>query len=140
MCRFWLQLYSNRTTPFGPTSLLATTWKASSELAGYAQQDAHEFLISALNQLHKTAYGNTSVSCNCAIHNIFGGQLQSDHTCQKCGTTSNKVEPILDVSLQLDVNGSNGKVKIGTAAGVEVNTLDGCLRRCVCSMLKTLSI
>ena len=50
---------------------------------------------------------------------MFGGQLQSDHTCDKCGSVSSKVDPILDVSLQLD------------GGGAEENTLAGCLRRYV---------
>lgn len=111
------QVYSGKSAPFGPATLLATTWKASSELAGYSQQDAHEFFISALNQLHKSAYGNTSISCNCVVHAVFGGQLQSDHTCDKCANTSSKVDPMLDVSLQLKGNSA------------EDNTLAGCLRR-----------
>jgi ubiquitin carboxyl-terminal hydrolase 22/27/51 len=32
--------------PVGPTTFLAATWASSKELAGYAQQDAHEFFIS----------------------------------------------------------------------------------------------
>jgi ubiquitin carboxyl-terminal hydrolase 22/27/51 len=30
---------------FGPTALLATTWRAAGWLAGYAQQDAHSVLL-----------------------------------------------------------------------------------------------
>ncbi|KAH8118181.1 cysteine proteinase [Phellopilus nigrolimitatus] len=115
--KLFAEVYSGTARAFGPASLLATTWKASAELAGYAQQDAHEFFISALNQLHKSAYGNTSISCNCVVHEVFGGQLQSDHACARCGAVSSKVDPILDVSLQL-----RGK-------GAEDNTLAGCLRR-----------
>lgn len=111
------QVYSGKSSTFGPASLLSTTWKASADLAGYAQQDAHEFFISALNQLHKSAYGSTSISCICIIHEVFGGQLQSDQKCDKCGNASSKVDPILDVSLQL-------KEKSG-----EEMTLAGCLRR-----------
>lgn len=32
------QFYGGDLTPFGPTSMLAAMWKASDELAGYAQQ------------------------------------------------------------------------------------------------------
>jgi len=32
-------------------------WMSSSDLAGYAQQDAHEFFISALNQIHAKSPG-----------------------------------------------------------------------------------
>ncbi|EJD06815.1 cysteine proteinase [Fomitiporia mediterranea MF3/22] len=115
--KLFSEVYSGKTVPFGPATLLATTWKASPELAGYSQQDAHEFFISALNHLHKSAYGNTSISCNCVVHAVFGGQLQSDHTCGKCGSTSSKIDPILDISMQLKGN------------GVEEDTLAECLRR-----------
>lgn len=78
--------------------------------------------MSALNQLHKGSPGNTSVSCNCPVHEIFGGALQSETTCDKCGTVSRKSEPILDISLQLKGKGP---------PGADDNTLIGCLRRCV---------
>lgn len=32
-------------------------WLSLKELAGYAQQDAHEFFISALNQIHADSEG-----------------------------------------------------------------------------------
>lgn len=96
-------------------TLLATTWSASKELAGYAQQDAHEFFISALNQIHTSSRGSTSVSCDCIIHNVFGGQLQSDLKCDKCANVISNVETLFDISLELK--------------GVQDNTLAGCLRR-----------
>ncbi|KAJ8692497.1 hypothetical protein PTI98_009803 [Pleurotus ostreatus] len=78
MDKFFTEIHSTDTTPYGPTSFLATTWRTSPELAGYAQRDAHEFFISALNQIHSTSRGSTNVSCNCIIHSTFAGQLQSD--------------------------------------------------------------
>ncbi|KAI9437363.1 hypothetical protein BJY52DRAFT_1421707 [Lactarius psammicola] len=36
----------------GPTALLATTWRATGSLAGYAQKDADECLIALLNAAH----------------------------------------------------------------------------------------
>jgi ubiquitin carboxyl-terminal hydrolase 22/27/51 len=100
---------------------LATTWKASAELSGYAQQDAHEFFISALNQIHSTSRGFTNVSCNCIIHSTFAGQLQSDVTCERCGNITSTVDPMLDISLEL-------KGKGGEVSSAE-NTLGACLRR-----------
>ena len=47
-----IKFYSGVKTPYGPCSFLHTMWMSSSDLAGYAQQDAHEFFISALNQIH----------------------------------------------------------------------------------------
>lgn len=120
----WLpQVYSSNQAPFGPTSFLTTTWKVSAEMSGYSQQDAHEFFITALNQIHGTCRGSTNISCNCIIHQTFAGQLQSDVTCERCGNTTSTVDPMLDISLEL-------RGKAGEVPGGE-NTLAGCLRRCV---------
>ncbi|KAF6756816.1 hypothetical protein DFP72DRAFT_963469, partial [Ephemerocybe angulata] len=110
--------------PFGPTSFLYTLWKvASSELSsGYAQQDAHEFFICTLNQIHTTCRGSTNVSCNCIIHNTFAGQLQSDVKCERCGNTTSTIDPMLDISLEL-------KGRQGQAEASGENTLQACLRR-----------
>jgi len=114
------EVYSGETTPYGPLTFLATTWRASSELAGYAQQDAHEFFITALNQIHLKCRGSTNVSCNCIIHNTFSGQLQSEVKCERCGNVTTTVDPMLDISLELEGEDSE--------SGVE-NTLASCLRR-----------
>lgn len=115
------KIYSDDTTPYGPVNFLATTWRASAELAGYAQQDAHEFFISALNQIHSTCRGSTNVSCNCIIHSTFAGLLQSEVKCERCGTVTSTVDPMLDISLELE--GKGGKVASGE------NSLAACLRR-----------
>ncbi|KAI9566917.1 hypothetical protein HD554DRAFT_1077339 [Boletus coccyginus] len=115
------EVYSSNQAPFGPTSFLATTWKVSAEMSGYSQQDAHEFFITALNQIHGTCRGSTNISCNCIIHQTFAGQLQSDVTCERCGNMTSTVDPMLDISLEL--RGKGGEVGSGE------NTLAGCLRR-----------
>lgn len=119
-----MQVYSGNTVPFGPTGLLTTTWRtaASSELSGYAQQDAHEFFISALNQIHATCKGSTKSSCICIVHTTFDGSLQSDVECERCGNVNSTSDPMLDISLGLEMK--------GLAAGDEI-TLQSCLRRCV---------
>ena len=99
------QIYSEDSAPYGPYTFLATTWRASAELAGYAQQDAHEFFISALNQIHSTSRGSTEVSCNCIIHSTFAGQLQSDVTCERCGNVNTTHDPMLDISLEVERQG-----------------------------------
>ena len=99
---------------------------SNAELSGYAQQDAHEFFIFALNQIHSTSRGSTNVSCNCIIHSAFAGQLQSDVRCERCGNVTTTVDPMLDVSLELRGKGSSELITAGE------NTLAGCLRRCEC--------
>ncbi|KAH9991013.1 hypothetical protein BJV77DRAFT_1009515 [Russula vinacea] len=69
---------------FGPTALLATTWRAAGSLAGYAQQDAHECLIALLNAAHASARG--------------------DMRCPRCHALSETVDPCLDISLGLGLS------------------------------------
>jgi ubiquitin carboxyl-terminal hydrolase 22/27/51 len=114
-------MYTPAATPIGPTALLATAWRASSDLAGHAQQDAHEALIALLGALHNTSRGSTNVSCICVVHAAFAGALQSEIRCggRACGQVRTTVDPCLDISLELPA-GKEGE-------GEE--TLEGCLRR-----------
>ncbi|KAI0044293.1 cysteine proteinase [Auriscalpium vulgare] len=112
--KLFAKVYSPAASPFGPTSLLALTWRAASALSGYAQQDAHECLIALLNALHASSRGSTNVSCNCIVHSTFAGQLQSDVRCERCGNVNETIDPCLDISLGL---------------GAGMNSLAGCLKR-----------
>ncbi|KAG8832639.1 Vacuolar morphogenesis protein 6 [Serendipita sp. 399] len=105
--------------PIGPLSLLRTTWESSTDIAGYAQQDAHEFFIAVLNQLHLCSVGSSNgLACTCVVHQVFAGQLQSEVKCGKCGHVNPTVDPMLDISLELkDIQ--NG----------QKTTLASCLRR-----------
>ena len=98
---------------------MAKTWRVSSELSGSAQQDAHEFFITALNQIHATSRGSTALHCICIIHSTFAGLLQSDVKCERCGKVADKTDPMLDISLEL-------KGETGNEQGL---TLASCLRR-----------
>ncbi|KAG9049338.1 hypothetical protein FS837_010552, partial [Tulasnella sp. UAMH 9824] len=104
--------------PHGPVSFLHAMWKAAAEVSGYQQQDAHEFFIAALNQIHASSRGSTSISCVCVVHSTFAGQLQSDVQCTKCGNVTTQTDLVLDISLDL-----------GGKLGKDDNTLAGCLRR-----------
>uniref|UniRef100_A0A0W0F2P4 Ubiquitin carboxyl-terminal hydrolase n=1 Tax=Moniliophthora roreri TaxID=221103 RepID=A0A0W0F2P4_MONRR len=120
MDKLFSEVYSEDTTPYGPMTFLTTTWQKSPELSGYAQQDAHEFFCSALNNIHSSSKGSTNISCNCIIHSTFSGSLQSDVTCERCGNVTSTVDPIFDISLEM-------KEKGDSASGE--NTLGACLRR-----------
>ena len=53
MCEFshiFQEFYSGANEPFTPHQLLHLIWTNSKHLSGYEQQDAHEFLISALGR------------------------------------------------------------------------------------------
>jgi ubiquitin carboxyl-terminal hydrolase 22/27/51 len=71
------------------------------ELAGYAQQDAHEFFISALNNIHAGCEGHKLSNCDCIIHKTFAGLLQSNVTCLRCKNITTTCDPMLDISLGL---------------------------------------
>ncbi|KAG5735879.1 Ubiquitin carboxyl-terminal hydrolase 22 [Termitomyces sp. T112] len=121
MDKLFTEIYSEDSTPHGPVSFLATSWHASPDLAGYAQQDAHEFFMNTLNAIHLTSRGSTNVHCNCIIHSTFAGQLQSDVKCERCGNVTSTVDPMLDVSLDFRGKGNEGNSS--------ENTLAACLRR-----------
>lgn len=77
-------------------------WEVASDLAGDTQQDAHEFLMSALNLIHASLPGSTEASpCHCIIHKTFAGELQSEVRCGDCGNVNLSVDPLLDISLDI---------------------------------------
>lgn len=62
------QFYSGHRSPHIPFRLLHLVWTHARHLAGYEQQDAHEFLIAALDVLHRHCKGDTiSKSCHNAM-------------------------------------------------------------------------
>ena len=81
-------------------------WRSSKNLSGYEQQDAHEFLISVLGQLH-TDLGGSAFACKCPVHTSFTGVLQSDVTCLSCGTVNASFDPFIDISLDILTSSSN---------------------------------
>ncbi|ORZ19976.1 hypothetical protein BCR41DRAFT_385570 [Lobosporangium transversale] len=134
MDQLFTQFYSGVKAPYGPCSFLHTMWMSSSDLAGYAQQDAHEFFISALNQIHAKSPSAKLHHCNCVIHKTFAGLLQSDVTCMNCANVTTAFDPILDISLDLRPtkrSKSNGnKVRGGNDEKNEgPNSLADCLDR-----------
>ncbi|KAF9932025.1 hypothetical protein FBU30_009089 [Linnemannia zychae] len=131
MDQLFTQFYSGVKTPYGPCSFLHTMWMSSSDLAGYAQQDAHEFFISALNQIHAKSPASKLHHCNCIIHKTFAGVLQSDVTCLNCANVTSAFDPILDISLDLRPtkrNKSVSKVR-GSSDNEGPNSLADCLDR-----------
>ena len=112
MSRLFQEFYSGVRTPHTPFRLLHLVWTHACHLAGYEQQDAHEFLIAALDVLHRHCKGkmlkgtngltsNDGNYCNCIIDQIFTGGLQSDVTCQRCNNVSTTIDPFWDISLDL---------------------------------------
>ena len=53
----FVEVFSGSSTPLIPAQMLYSTWKHADYFAGYEQQDAHEFFISALNGIHTHTFG-----------------------------------------------------------------------------------
>uniref|UniRef100_A0A183C5X3 ubiquitinyl hydrolase 1 n=1 Tax=Globodera pallida TaxID=36090 RepID=A0A183C5X3_GLOPA len=109
--------------PFVPNRMLHLVWAHAKHLAGYEQHDAHEFLISALNILHRHS-GSTSMKqnpheCKCIIDRLFTGHLQSDLTCTRCQRVSTTVDPYWDISLEL-LNGCRRPAAVADGGGTAV--------------------
>uniref|UniRef100_G1SDG3 Ubiquitin carboxyl-terminal hydrolase n=1 Tax=Oryctolagus cuniculus TaxID=9986 RepID=G1SDG3_RABIT len=145
MSSLFQEFYSGHRSPHIPYKLLHLVWTHARHLAGYEQQDAHEFLIAALDVLHRHCKGddngkkaNNPNHCNCIIDQIFTGGLQSDVTCQVCHGVSTTIDPFWDISLDLPgcstpfwplSPGSEGSVVNGESHVSGTTTLTDCLRR-----------
>ncbi|KAF2664911.1 cysteine proteinase [Microthyrium microscopicum] len=123
-----------KTEGYGAVTLLMNSWKTAeaqnSELAGYKQQDAHEYMQFLINALHVTN-GSLTSDCHCFFHETFYGCLRSDVICDKCNNKTTTDDPFLDLSLDLrtsqlkkKLNGENSK----GAANESSMRLEECLK------------
>jgi len=104
IAKLFQEFYSGHKTPFSPHKLLYMIWTHAHHLAGYEQQDAHEFFIATLDLLHRHLIYKTGIvpsSCSCIVDTIFTGKLQSDVVCQVCKGVSTTIDPFWDISLDL---------------------------------------
>ncbi|OQR96665.1 ubiquitin carboxylterminal hydrolase 22 [Thraustotheca clavata] len=115
MDKLILEMYTPRTelAPIVPYNLLYAMWNHADFLAGYRQQDGHEFLISLLDGIHSHSrltgasprVGAHGINpCDCIIHQTFAGALRSDIVCNVCNSVSSAYDPILDLSVAVDAN------------------------------------
>ncbi|ELV13253.1 Ubiquitin carboxyl-terminal hydrolase 27 [Tupaia chinensis] len=144
MSSLFRELYSGNPSPHVPYKLLHLVWIHARHLAGYRQQDAHEFLIAALDVLHRHCKGddvgkaaNNPNHCNCIIDQIFTGGLHTDVTCQACHGVSTTIDPCWDISLDLPGSCTSfWPMSPGRESSVNgeshipgITTLTDCLRR-----------
>ncbi|KAF4517421.1 hypothetical protein B566_EDAN005030 [Ephemera danica] len=125
--RLFQEFYSGNRAPLTLHRLLHLIWTHARHLAGYEQQDAHEFFIAALDVLHRHCKGaspspttSNPHQCNCIIDQIFTGGLQSDVVCTSCHGVSTTIDPFWDISLDLG--------SVGEGSSVPTSLLD-CLER-----------
>ncbi|GCE98120.1 ubiquitin carboxyl-terminal hydrolase 8 [Zygosaccharomyces mellis] len=95
----------------GFIGLLVSSWKINENLAGYFQQDAHEYWQFLLNQLHGDHMVTHNKSpdetnfvelCDCIAHSTFQGSLKSSIVCPECQMDSKTTtDPFMDLSLDI---------------------------------------
>ncbi|GEQ69759.1 hypothetical protein JCM33374_g3433 [Metschnikowia sp. JCM 33374] len=99
---------SSMSDGYGITNLLTTAWYKQKSLAGFSQQDAHEFWQFLLNEFHSDFERVSAQSdipsdkCNCIMHSVFSGELESSVSCGTCGTVTRKIDPLVDLSLEIN--------------------------------------
>lgn len=119
---------SDKPEGFAALNLLLATWRTSSTLAGYQQQDAHEYYQFLVDKLHASTDGhheNHEKGCPCFFHKTFYGKLRSSVTCDKCGNVTRTDDPMVDLSLDVQVQAK--KRAMGGAGPSVTPTLSGCL-------------
>eukprot|EP00605_Chrysophyceae_sp_TOSAG23-4_P000413 GSChrysophyteH1.ASY1.ANO1.469.1 assembled CDS len=120
-----------------PSNLLYSVWRHANYMAGYEQQDAHEFLIAyldgfvSLDSVNRN--GSSSTKMPSLMRSIFGGVLRSEVRCVDCGNTSCTDDPFLDISLSLDLQHSSSSTPKKTSSD-GLHLLD-CLNEFTCQEL-----
>ncbi|KAJ8754448.1 hypothetical protein K2173_002899 [Erythroxylum novogranatense] len=91
-----------------PSKLVANLNYISPSFHRYQQEDAHEFLQCLLDRLERcclnmngTWAGSSSQHVN-IVQQVFGGRLVSKLHCCNCGYCSDKYEPLIDLSLEIE--------------------------------------
>lgn len=104
------EMFARAQKPFAPARFLYSMWRHTDNLAGYEQQDAHEFFMALIDGIHTHITSATigaangashGADCTCIVHQAFGATLRSDVTCLTCATLSTSLDPCLDVALDL---------------------------------------
>ena len=106
--------------------IVSLTCHALQTLAGYQQQDAHEYYQFLVDKLHASTedhHENHQKGCPCFFHKTFYGKLRSSVTCDKCGNVTKTEDPMVDLSLDVQVK----KRAMGGGVGSSTPTLSGCL-------------
>ncbi|CAH2354769.1 ubiquitin carboxyl-terminal hydrolase 8 [[Candida] railenensis] len=120
---------------FGMTNLLLTAWYKKKSLAGFQEQDAHEFWQFILDELHKDYKrvkkivkeeedgdedeedeadndDDSGDKCNCITHRAFSGELESSIKCLSCDSVTNTTDPTVDLSLEIRRDKLKNKSKV----------------------------
>ncbi|KAI5602004.1 hypothetical protein BDE02_01G128700 [Populus trichocarpa] len=91
-----------------PLKLVNNLENISSVFRRYQQEDAHEFLQCLLERLERHCLDSSLTDDSASSHDkniverVFGGRLVSKLRCCNCGHCSDKYEPLIDLSLEIE--------------------------------------
>eukprot|EP00257_Ricinus_communis_P009207 XP_002527676.2 ubiquitin carboxyl-terminal hydrolase 20 [Ricinus communis] len=91
-----------------PSKIVDNLKQISSCFEKYQQEDAHEFLQCLLDKLERCCLDPglsdeaSSSPENNIVERVFGGRLVSKLRCCNCGHCSDKYEPLIDLSLEIE--------------------------------------
>lgn len=109
MANFLVDCRSNSGNENGlviPSDLLFALWTSVDYMAGYSQQDAHEFLIAFLSYLEMQLSPQDHKQLKQSEHfnKFYSGTVRSTITCGACGYRSSKNEQFVDLNLSVDAS------------------------------------
>ncbi|GJD10437.1 Ubiquitin carboxyl-terminal hydrolase 36 [Galdieria sulphuraria] len=95
---------------YSPVDLVRNLKVLSRNFTPGRQADAHEYIRFLLDDMNRILLGiprgklchDRQQEMHTLVHEIFGGCYESKVSCQNCGSSSDTVEPFLDVSLDLE--------------------------------------
>lgn len=110
--RIYQQAYALKVNVISLQNLLKIFWENTWYMASALQQDAHECFIAILDIIHKQAIienvNDKDIkhleNCQCIIHKMFKGVLQSDIVCQSCNNVSSKIDIINDIPIYFSMD------------------------------------
>lgn len=110
--RIYQQAYALKVNVISLQKLVMIFWANTTYMASPLQQDAHECFIALLDIIHKQAIIQNQndkdikhlENCQCIIHKIFKGVLQSDIVCQSCSNVSSKIDIVNDIPIYFSMD------------------------------------
>ncbi|KAJ2695871.1 hypothetical protein FB645_006351 [Coemansia sp. IMI 203386] len=131
LCRFEAHvvraLSKRESSSLSPKSIVGRLKLVAKHMRVGRQEDSHEFLRLLIESFQRSLiYGidpkiDRRIQETTLIHQIFGGYLQSQVKCGRCGYESNTFEPNLDISL--DIQSGGGSVSKALRAFIRPETL-----------------
>ncbi|KAJ2849320.1 hypothetical protein IWW36_002706 [Coemansia brasiliensis] len=111
LCKFELHvgraLSKRDSTSISPKAIVGRLKLVAKHMRIGRQEDAHEFLRLFIDAFQRSLLTGVDPKVDRRIqettltHQIFGGYLQSQVSCSRCGHDSNTFDPLLDISLDI---------------------------------------